>query len=92
MQQFWVYSKLGGILKGQLVTKRGKVPKISTNIAVIVFKKPAERVHPRELIGEIQTIFGDPVEKIYAPDFETVVVGIEANPVAKSGNRVVSVS
>ncbi|RAO68930.1 uncharacterized protein BHQ10_004942 [Talaromyces amestolkiae] len=71
-RSFWVYSKLGGILK--------------------VFKKPAERVHPRELIGEIQTIFGDPVEKIYAPDFETVVVGIEANPVAKSGNRVVSVS
>ena len=57
-----------------------------------MFKKPAERVHPRELIGEIHTIFGDPVERIFAPDFETVVVGIEANPVAKSGNRVVSVS
>ena len=42
------------------------------------------------MIAQIESIFGDPVEAIYAPDYLTVVVGIEANPVAKEGNRIVS--
>ena len=46
-------------------------------------------MHPGELIAEVQTIFGDVVERIVAPDFETVVVGVEGNPVAKTGSRVV---
>lgn len=56
-----------------------------------MFKNIADRIQPGELLAEIKTIFGESVEKIYAPlEYETVVVGIEANPVAKCGNRVVS--
>jgi hypothetical protein len=63
--------------------------KINTKV---VFKDIAEHVQPGELIAEIQSIFGDAIEKIYAPDYDTVVVGVEGNPVAKGGNRVVSTS
>lgn len=57
----------------------------------VVFKDVAQLVRPGELLAEIQTIFGDMIEQIFAPDFDAVVVGVEGNPVAKAGNRVVGV-
>ncbi|KAL1889486.1 hypothetical protein Sste5346_008864 [Sporothrix stenoceras] len=54
-----------------------------------IFKDVADIVQPGELIAEVQTIFGDVVERIVAPDFATIVVGVEGNPVAKTGSRVI---
>ncbi|KAI0144833.1 hypothetical protein BJ166DRAFT_629431 [Pestalotiopsis sp. NC0098] len=55
-----------------------------------VYKNLAERLERGSLIAEVQTIFGQTIEAIHAPsDYDTVVVGLENNPVAKRGNRVV---
>lgn len=56
-----------------------------------VFKDIAELVQPGELIAQVESIFGDIIEEVYAPvDYLTVVVGVEANPIARGGHRVVS--
>lgn len=56
-----------------------------------VYRNLAERLERGSLIAEVQTIFGETIEAIHAPsDYDTVVVGLENNPVAKRGNRVVS--
>ncbi|KAF3384324.1 hypothetical protein F1880_001850 [Penicillium rolfsii] len=54
-----------------------------------VYKKVADRVNKGELIAEIRSIFGMVIEQIFCSTEDSVVVGIEANPVAKSGNRIV---
>ncbi|CAK7207586.1 hypothetical protein SEUCBS139899_010396 [Sporothrix eucalyptigena] len=61
----------------------------STGGILRIFKDVAQIVQPGELVAEIQTIFGDVIERIHAPDYETVVVGVEDNPVAKTGSRVI---
>ncbi|CAK7208950.1 hypothetical protein SCUCBS95973_000286 [Sporothrix curviconia] len=61
----------------------------STGGILRVFKDVAQIVQPGEVLAEVQNIFGDVVERIHAPDFETVVVGVEDNPVAKTGSRVI---
>lgn len=75
--------------------KKGKKKKnheYSTDrIPEAVFKDIADRVRPGEKIAEIYTVFGDLIEQIFAPDCETVVIGVEGNPVAKTGNRVVRI-
>ncbi|KAJ5908058.1 hypothetical protein N7495_000740 [Penicillium taxi] len=54
-----------------------------------VYKIVAESMKRGELIAEVRSIFGDVIEQIFSPmDQDTVVVGIEANPVAKTGNRI----
>jgi hypothetical protein len=56
-----------------------------------VYKKVAERVGRGELIAEICSVFGEVMQQIFSPtDQDTVIVGLEANPVAKTGNRIVS--
>lgn len=56
-----------------------------------VFKDIAELVQPGELIAQVESIFGDVIEEVYAPaDYLTIVVGVEANPIARGGNRIVS--
>ncbi|KAJ5884633.1 hypothetical protein N7495_009143 [Penicillium taxi] len=56
-----------------------------------VYKQVAESMRRGELIAEVRSIFGEVIEQIFSPmDQDTVVVGIEANPVAKTGNRIVS--
>ncbi|KFY87330.1 hypothetical protein V500_07028 [Pseudogymnoascus sp. VKM F-4518 (FW-2643)] len=55
-----------------------------------VFKDIAELVQPGELIAQVESIFGDVIEEVHAPaDYLTVVVGLEANPIARGGNRIV---
>ncbi|KFY38370.1 hypothetical protein V495_06614 [Pseudogymnoascus sp. VKM F-4514 (FW-929)] len=55
-----------------------------------VFKDIADLVQPGELIAQVESIFGDVIEEVHAPvDYPTVVVGLEANPIARGGNRVV---
>ncbi|OBT79638.1 hypothetical protein VF21_01346 [Pseudogymnoascus sp. 05NY08] len=55
-----------------------------------VFKDIAELVQPGELIAQVESIFGDVIEEVYAPaDYLTIVVGVEANPIARGGNRIV---
>lgn len=57
-----------------------------------MYKKVADYPRRGELIAEIRSIFGEVIEQVYSPiDLDTVVVGIEANPVAKTGNRIVSI-
>ncbi|KAL5352337.1 hypothetical protein ACLOAV_002284 [Pseudogymnoascus australis] len=54
-----------------------------------VFKDIAELVQPGELIAQVESIFGDVIEEVHAPaDYPTVVVGVEANPIARGGNRI----
>lgn len=56
-----------------------------------VFKDIAELVQPGELIAQVESIFGDVIEEVHAPvDYQTIVVGLEANPIARGGNRIVS--
>ncbi|KAJ5518798.1 hypothetical protein N7453_001220 [Penicillium expansum] len=55
-----------------------------------VYKKVADSPRRGDLIAEIRSIFGEVIEQVYSPiDLDTVVVGIEANPVAKTGNRII---
>lgn len=57
----------------------------------IVYKKVADTVQRGEVIAEIHSIFGELLERIVGPDeHATVIVGLESNPVAKLGNRIVS--
>lgn len=59
--------------------------------ARLVHKKVAETVRRGEVIAEIHSVFGELIQSIIAPDdHDTVIVGLESNPVAKLGNRIVS--
>ncbi|KAJ6032845.1 uncharacterized protein N7446_008861 [Penicillium canescens] len=69
------------------------LPKYLSYIPLFVFlyKKAADRVGRGELIAEICSVFEEVMQQIFSPtDQDTVIVGLEANPVAKTGNGIVN--